>query len=195
MRKKHLLPKILSTDEIERLMAAPDSTPAGCRDSAILETAYAAGLRVSELASLNLDQVDKGQMSLFVIGKGDRERLVLIGKFARDALDVYLAVRSKLVANGTKALFINRFGARLSSRGIRAIVAKHGWVALGKKVWPHRLRHSFATHLLDSGNMNIREIQELLGHADVNTTMIYTSVSVERLRKVVASCHPLAQTK
>lgn len=186
-----ILPKILSEDQISRLMNAPDtSTLSGLRDRAILETLYASGLRVSELASLNLDQVNKGQMSLFVTGKGGKERQVLIGKTARAALDAYLKIRPE---NNADALFINRFGGRLSARSIRALVGKHGNQALGKRVWPHMLRHSFATHLLDSGIMNIRQLQELLGHADVSTTCVYTHVSIERLRKSVSAHHPLAQ--
>jgi integrase/recombinase XerC len=191
------LPEYLDLHEVDALLSAPDtSTSQGLRDRAILEMLYAAGLRVSELAALDVDDVEWSGAELRVLGKGDKERLALLGKPAQRALERYLREgRPELMREGrpTKAIFINRFGGRLSERSVRMLLDKYAKVAgLGKRVYPHMLRHTFATHLLDGG-ADLRVVQELLGHADLATTQIYTHVSQARVREVYLKSHPRAK--
>ena len=190
------LPRYLKLEEINALLAAPDlSTPLGQRDRAILELLYAAGVRLSELVSLNLGHLtlDRGQMVVW--GKGGKERLVLLGEPAVEALRVYIYEgRAKLLGQKRNdALFLNRFGGRLSRRSIALKLDKYSKLAgLWKKVTPHLLRHTFATHMLEGG-ANLRVVQELLGHAQPTTTEIYTHVTPSRLREVYMKSHPLAE--
>jgi integrase/recombinase XerC len=190
------LPRYLKLEEIEALLRAPDlSTPLGQRDRAILELLYAAGVRLSELVGLNLGDLslDRGQMVVW--GKGGKERLVLLGEPAVQALRAYLRDgRTKLRGKkATDALFLNRFGRRLSRRSIGLILDKYSKLAgLWRKVTPHLLRHTFATHMLEGG-ANLRVVQELLGHAQPTTTEIYTHVTPSRLREVYLKSHPRAK--
>lgn len=190
------LPRYLKVEEINALLAAPDlSTPLGQRDRAILELLYAAGVRLSELVSLDLGHLslDRGQMVVW--GKGGKERLVLLGEPAVEALRVYIREgRAQLLGQKrTEALFLNRFGGRLSRRSIALTLDKYSKLAgLWKKVTPHLLRHTFATHMVEGG-ANLRVVQELLGHAQPTTTEIYTHVTPSRLREVYMKSHPLAQ--
>ncbi|HJX39270.1 MAG TPA: tyrosine recombinase XerC, partial [Anaerolineae bacterium] len=181
------LPRYLKLEEIELLLAAPDlSTPLGQRDRAILELLYAAGVRLSELVSLDLGHLTMESGQMVVWGKGGKERLVLLGEPAVRALRAYISDgRARLLGNKTtNALFLNRFGRRLSRRSIGLILDKYSKLAgLWKKVTPHLLRHTFATHLLEGG-ANLRVVQELLGHAQPTTTEIYTHVTPSRLREV-----------
>ena len=194
------LPSFLSIEQVVKLLEAPDlATPQGLRDRALLELLYASGLRVSELVSLNLEQVNLNTNEIRVRGKGAKERLVLIGKPAAEALSTYLSQgRPKLFGakiRMTNALFINRYGERLIERGVQRILEKYANIAgIDKRVHPHLLRHTFATHLLDGG-ADLRVVQELLGHADLSSTQIYTHVTKSQARKVYLAAHPRAQEK
>lgn len=178
-------------------MSAPDITnPLGLRDKAILETLYATGLRVSELLSLTLEDVRSGSDEIRVIGKRDKERIVIIGSKAREAIDGYLSAgRPKLAAAGKKwtdALFLGFRGTPMVSSSVRRIVDKHvESVSDSLKISPHTLRHSFATHMMNHG-ADLRSVQELLGHENITTTEIYTHVSRERLKEVYDRAHPRA---
>jgi integrase/recombinase XerC len=190
------LPSYLTVDEVNKFLAAPDiSTPTGQRDHAILELLYASGLRVSELAHLTRSQIDMDTREIRIIGKGSKERLVLMGKPAQAAIAVYLTEgRHKLLGmKKTDAVFINRYGKQLIERRIQKIVTKYARAGgIKKKVHPHTIRHTFATHLLDGG-ADLRVVQELLGHASLTTTQIYTHVSKTQAKKVYLAAHPLAQ--
>ncbi len=190
------LPSFLSIEEINRLLEAPDlSTPQGLRDRALLELLYASGLRVSELVSLNLEQVNLETREIRVWGKGSKERMVLMGEPAARALIAYLSQgRPELLAKkGSNALLLNRYGKRLIERRVQRILEKYANIInIGKRVYPHMLRHTFATHLLDGG-ADLRVVQELLGHASLSSTQIYTHVSKSQAKKVYLSAHPMAR--
>jgi integrase/recombinase XerC len=190
------LPKFLTPEEAVRLLEAPDSSTAlGQRDRALMELLYASGLRVSELVSLDLEQINLDTNEIRVWGKGAKERMVLMGKPAAAALASYLSQgRPRLLGKKKSyALFLNRDGGRLTERSIQRILRKYTRVAgIKKRVHPHLLRHTFATHLLDGG-ADLRVVQELLGHASLVSTQIYTHVTQSRARKVYLSAHPLAQ--
>jgi len=190
------LPSFLTIEEVKRLLEAPDlSTPQGQRDRALLELLYASGLRVSELAQLNLEQVNLDTREIRVWGKGAKERVVLMGKPAAEALATYLSQgRPKLLGKKrSSALLLNRYGGRLPERRIQRILEKYASLAgIDKKVHPHLLRHTFATHLLDGG-ADLRVVQELLGHADLSSTQIYTHVTKSQAKKVYLSAHPMAR--
>ncbi|MDI6814580.1 MAG: tyrosine recombinase XerC [Dehalococcoidales bacterium] len=192
------LPSFLTIEEVERLLEAPDlSTPQGQRDRALLELLYASGLRVSELVQLNVEQVDLNSCEIRIRGKGDKERVVLMGKPAARALSVYLSQgRPKLLGKRrSSALFLNRYGGPLPERRVQRILERHASIAgIDKRVHPHLLRHTFATHLLDGG-ADLRVVQELLGHANLSSTQIYTHVTKSQARKVYLSAHPMAQEK
>ncbi|MEK7281293.1 MAG: tyrosine-type recombinase/integrase, partial [Chloroflexota bacterium] len=190
------LPSFLAQEDVERLLAAPDTaTPTGRRDKAILELLYASGVRLSELTSLNLPQIDLENRELRVWGKGAKERIVLMGKPAAQALESYLSqARPQLASGGkTEALFLNRYGQRLSRRSLQQLLKEYA-IKAGVKgnVYPHLLRHTFATHLLDGG-ADLRVVQELLGHASLASTQIYTHVSQSRARQVYLNAHPRAK--
>ena len=189
------LPSFLTAEEINRLLEAPDlSTPQGQRDRALIELLYASGLRVSELANLKLEQVNLETCEIRVWGKGSKERVVLMGKPAATALITYLSQgRPRLLAEKrSNALFLNRYGQRLIERRVQRILEKYAGIAgISKRVHPHMLRHTFATHLLDGG-ADLRVVQELLGHANLSSTQIYTHVTQSRARKVYLSAHPMA---
>ena len=192
------LPSFLTTDEIVRLLEAPDgATPQRQRDRALLELLYAAGLRVSELVSLNLEQVNLDTREIRVWGKGSKERMVLMGEPAASALTAYLnqGRRELLGQKRTGALFLNRYGERLTKRSVQSSLQEYAnMTGIGKRVHPHMLRHTFATHLLDGG-ADLRVVQELLGHASLSSTQIYTHVSKSQAKKVYLSAHPMAQEK
>jgi len=190
------LPSFLTQEEIVRIIEAPDvRTPAGQRDRALLELLYAAGMRVSELVSLDLDRINLETREIRVWGKGSKERMVLMGEPAARALTAYLERgRSELLGErGTSAVFLNRCGGRLTVRSVQSIVQEYAnGVGVDKKVHPHMLRHTFATHLLDGG-ADLRVVQELLGHASLSSTQIYTHVSKIQAKKVYMAAHPLAK--
>jgi integrase/recombinase XerD len=193
------LPKAIPLEDVERLIDLPDSSPLGRRDKALLEVLYGTGVRISELAALDLDDIDLDQGSVLVrAGKGNKARLVPMGRAARGALGDYLTVtRPELIkksgSSAKGALFLNARGGRLSRQGCWKILK--GYARAGDmedKVSPHTLRHSFATHMLDAG-ADIRAVQELLGHASLATTQVYTLVSDQRLREVYLTSHPRAK--
>ena len=189
------LPTFLSRDESTRLVESPDlSTPAGLRDRAFLELLYASGLRVSELVSLDLGQVNLDSREMRVWGKGAKERIVLIGEPAARALATYLREGRPHMGGGrSEAVFLNQEGSRLTVRSVQTFVKAYAVIAgITKDVHPHMLRHTFATHLLDGG-ADLRVVQELLGHASLTSTQIYTHVSKSQAKKVYLSAHPLAR--
>lgn len=204
-RQPRRLPKVLEEDVIEPLMDAPDTTtPLGLRDKAVLETLYATGLRISELLSLTVADVAGGSDEITVVGKRDKQRVVLIGSKAREALDAYLAHgRPALAANARPStdserktqdarLFLGCRGTSLVATSIRRMLDKYvEQVSTTLKISPHTLRHSFATHLMNHG-ADLRSVQELLGHENVATTQIYAHVSRERLKEVYDLTHPRA---
>ena len=194
------LPKALRVDEVLAMLAVPNPEEVtGIRDRALLEFLYATGARVSEVLALDVDDLDEQSQVVRLQGKGGKQRLVPIGSHARDALAAYL-VRSRpsLVAkskHGQPALFLNSTGGRLSRQSAWLIIKNAAQAAnISADVSPHVLRHSFATHLLDGG-ADVRVVQELLGHASVATTQIYTMVTVDRLREVYVTSHPRALAK
>jgi integrase/recombinase XerD len=190
------LPRPLPLGDIEAILAEPpEDTAAGLRDRAVLETLYGAGLRVSELVGLDVDDVDLEEGSVRVLGKGGKERDVPLGRFARDAVGAYLsrARPSLATARSRSAMFLNQRGGRLTRQGCGKILALHAQRAgIDKRVTPHSLRHSFATHLLEGG-ADVRVVQELLGHASVATTQVYTLVTKEHMREVYFTAHPRAR--
>jgi integrase/recombinase XerC len=192
------LPSFLTQEEIEQLLEAPDlSKPQGQRDRALIELLYASGLRVSELVNLNLEQVDLHTREIRVRGKGSKERMVLMGKPAATALNAYLnqGRPSLLGEKRSNAIFLNRYGQRIMERRVQKIIQEYAERAgIDKRVHPHMLRHTFATHLLD-GSADLRVVQELLGHANLSSTQIYTHITKSQARKVYLSAHPMAQNK
>jgi tyrosine recombinase XerC len=184
-----VLPKFLSEGDMAKFIETPSGENiSGKRDRAILETLYSTGIRVSELVGLNVEHVDLIGNIAKVAGKGKKERLVPIGEKALDAIREYLEGRPQR----SSALFLNKYGTRLTDRSIRNIVNKHITAAsLNQNISPHVLRHSFATHLLNRG-ADLRSVQELLGHANLSTTQIYTHVTTDRLKEVYNRSHPRA---
>jgi len=189
------LPDVLSRDEVRELLAAPaGDEPVALRDRALLETMYACGLRASEATGLELADVDLEIGVLRARGKGSKERVVPVGRAARAALRAYLdRARPKLAGQRLESnVFLNLRGGALSRQGLYGIVVRHGRAAgLGGRLSPHTLRHTFATHLL-AGGCDLRSLQEMLGHADVATTQIYTHLSSGRLKEVYFGAHPRA---
>lgn len=191
-RKPRKLPGVLFKNEAATLMDAPAHDAMGLRDRAMLEVLYGCGLRVAELVGMNIDSYQRLDGWLKIFGKGRKERRVPLGRMAEAALDAYLKVRGSGVKVGdARALFLNARGGRLTDRGVRVILRKYA-AATGRALYPHILRHSFATHLLDAG-ADLRGVQELLGHANLSTTTIYTHVSREKLREVYQQAHPRAR--
>jgi integrase/recombinase XerD len=190
------LPRPLEVDEVERVLAVPSGgDPAGLRDRAILETLYGAGVRISELVGMDVDDVDLDGECVRVLGKGSKERVVPLGRFARQALEAYLTRGRPALATSRSgpALFLNQRGGRLTRQGAAKILARAAARAgIRKRVTPHTLRHSFATHLLEGG-ADVRVVQELLGHATLTTTQVYTLVTAERLREEYDAAHPRAR--
>ena len=191
-KKEQLLPFHLNIDQVTALVSVPPGM-AGLplRDRAVLETLYSCGIRVSELTGMNVGDLDLGAGLARVLGKGGKERIVPVGTFAREALAVYLEERGDPAAGA--ALILNARGGRLTRRSVGRIVDAHMLlIATMRKVSPHTLRHTFATHLLEGG-ADLRAIQELLGHASLSTTQKYTHVSIDRLMEVYDKAHPKAR--
>ncbi len=185
------LPHFLSMNDVDTLIKTPDETfTFGLRDRAILETLYSTGIRVSELTGLDEDDVDFYGGLMKVQGKGKKERLVPLGSFAIKALKEY--IDSKGLINKNRPLFLNKYGGRLSSRSVARLLDKYlKLTGINLLTSPHTFRHSFATHMLDKG-ADLRSVQELLGHANLSTTQIYTHVTTERLKQVYDKTHPRA---
>jgi integrase/recombinase XerC len=197
------LPSFLYAPEAQELVEAPDTSPAGLRDRAILEMLYGCGLRLSEVVSLNRVDIDYSDGLVTVMGKGGKERVIPVGSLALEALAKYLDARPALEARARKqdlrdsrnALFLSLRGTRLSTRTVARTVEKYkDWLSIDKHVSPHTLRHSFATHLLDGG-ADLRSVQEMLGHSSVSTTQIYTHISQQGLRAVYDRAHPRSGQK
>ncbi|MFC2070683.1 tyrosine recombinase XerC [Chloroflexota bacterium] len=190
------LPSFLTIDEVERLLETPDlTTPQGQRDRAFIELLYASGLRVSELAGLDIEQVDLESREIRVLGKGSKERMVLMGEPAAMALDSYINNGRPALKGDKKsnAVFLNRDGGRLTERTVQIRLQKYAnSTGIGKRIHPHMLRHTFATHLLDGG-ADLRVVQELLGHASLTSTQVYTHVSKIQAKKVYLAAHPMAR--
>jgi integrase/recombinase XerD len=197
-RKTQRLPRVLSREEVARLLREPKGTePMALRDRALLEVMYASGLRVSEVTGLELADIDLEEGMLCARGKGSKERLVPVGRQAIAALNAY-CTRGRPVLLGVRSeskLFVNRRGGGLSRQGLYKIVQGHARGAgLEDRMSPHTLRHSFATHLL-AGGCDLRSLQEMLGHADLATTQVYTHLSAERLKDAYFSAHPRASSR
>jgi integrase/recombinase XerD len=189
------LPKVLTVEQVEALLLSPDvSTACGLRDKAMLELLYATGIRVSELVSLNVPDVNLNMGFLKCTGKGNKERIIPLGSIAEKFVHQYLMrSRPELVRDPREdALFLNHHGRRLSRQGFWKIIKKYAQLAaIEKEITPHTLRHSFATHLLENG-ADLRSVQEMLGHADISTTQIYTHITRSRLKEVYEQAHPRA---
>ncbi len=186
-RRPRRLPSFLSNEDASALVSAPKTdTPLGLRDRALMELLYAAGVRVGELVGLDTADVDLDEGLLRVRGKGNKERVVLVGGPARRALAAYLQQGRPRIATGAEAaLFLNRNGGRLSARGVQGLVHKYALAAgLDQRVFPHLLRHTYATHMLEGG-ADLRVLQELLGHASINSTQIYTHVTEKAKRRTI----------
>lgn len=192
------LPKAIPLADVERLLAAAgaDGSPLALRDRALLELLYGTGARISEAVGIDRDDLDEESGTVLLRGKGGKDRIVPVGSYALEAVSAYLVrARPTLAATGrgTPALFLNARGGRLSRQSAWTVLqAAAGRAGLATHVSPHTLRHSFATHLLDGG-ADVRVVQELLGHASVTTTQVYTLVTVDRLREVYAAAHPRAR--
>lgn len=189
------LPKVLSIDQIDRLLQIPETNIAsGARDKAMLELLYATGIRVSELVSLNLDDINLKMGFIKCFGKGSKERIVPLGDFAIKTINLYVDnYRNKSQKKErTDALFLNHHGRRLTRQGFWKIIKKYAKISsIEVEITPHTLRHSFATHLLENG-ADLRSVQEMLGHADISTTQIYTHLTKARIKEVYSKAHPRA---
>ena len=187
------LPLFMNASDVVKLLESPDaSDDMGLRDRAILETLYSTGIRVSELVGLNKEDVDFISGVLKVYGKGKKERLVPVGDKALRAIRAYFEKIGVTEINERKPVFLNKSRRRVSDRAVRRIVEKYiRKTSLNKNISPHSLRHSFATHMLDGG-ADLRSVQELLGHANLSTTQIYTHVTTERLKAIYEKVHPRA---
>jgi integrase/recombinase XerD len=194
-RRGGRLPTVLTREQVLRLLGTPKGTdPRALRDRALLEVMYACGLRASEVIGLELTDVDEEEGVLRARGKGSKERLVPVGRHALDALRVYCARgRPRLVgARAEGHLFVNAYGRQLTRQGLYKIIQRHAQgVGLAGKMGPHTLRHTFATHLL-AGGCDLRSLQEMLGHADLSSTQIYTHLSADRLKETYFRAHPRA---
>lgn len=190
-RQSRRLPKAITVAEVERLIAAsgPEAAPLTLRNRALLELLYGTGARISEAVGLAVDDLEPEQVRLR--GKGGRTRIVPLGRYAREALDAYLVRARPGLTARTPALFLNARGGRLTRQGAWEVLQSAAERAGLEGISPHVLRHSFATHLLDGG-ADVRVVQELLGHASVTTTQVYTLVTVDKLREVYAAAHPRA---
>jgi len=194
-KKSRRLPSVLDIDEISHLLNIPGDDALAKRDRAILELFYSSGLRLSELTGLNLHDLDLAEGSARVTGKGNKQREVPVGKMARQAISEWLKVRVELLRGDSDAIFISKQGKRLSVRSIQSRI-DHWSKQLGlhQHVHPHMLRHSFASHMLESSG-DLRAVQELLGHADISTTQIYTHLNFDHLARVYDEAHPRARKK
>jgi len=194
-RKSRRLPRVLDTDQASQLLAGKPSDWLGLRDHAMTELLYSSGLRLAELARLDIDGIDFADATVTVLGKGNKTRTVPVGTIAITHLKAWLAVRSERALQNEMALFIGRRGKRLGHRAIQQRLAKLGAEkGMDQKVNPHMLRHSFASHLLESSG-DLRAVQELLGHANLSTTQIYTHLDFQHLASVYDTAHPRAGRK
>jgi len=190
------LPPTLDVDETMRLIEAnTDETPLGRRDRALMELLYSSGLRLAEVAALDLTDLDLAEGQVRITGKGSKTRIVPVGKAAREALRIWLKARLALAAPGETAVFVSRRGTRLARRSIEARLDYRGRLSgLDRRIHPHLLRHAFATHMLESSG-DLRAVQELLGHASISTTQVYTHLDFQHLARTYDDAHPRAHRK
>lgn len=194
-KKKRPLPKNLDVDEVGQLLDVTDDDPLSIRDRAMMELMYGAGLRLAEMVSINLKDVSLFSGELRVIGKGDKERKVPFSGMAKEWVKRWLKVRSSLANSDENALFVSKLGVRISHRNVQKRMAEWGQKqSVASHISPHKLRHSFATHMLESSN-NLRAVQELLGHENISTTQIYTHLDFQHLAEVYDQAHPRARKK
>ncbi|MCZ8512861.1 site-specific tyrosine recombinase XerD [Paenibacillus filicis] len=196
-KQEKRLPKVLSVAEVERLLQSPDVTqPNGLRDKAMLELLYATGIRVTELIMLNVDSVNPEMGFIRCVGKGEKERIVPLGRMAAVCLTQYIeGMRPRLLkpSKEEQALFINHLGTRITRQGFWKIIKRYAHESgIRSEITPHTIRHSFAAHLLENG-ADLRSVQEMLGHADISTTQIYTQVTRSKLKEVYDQAHPRAK--
>ena len=194
-KQKKNLPNVLDVDQVNRLLDIDKDDPLSLRDLAIMELVYSSGLRLSEVVGLNIESIDLHDHTVRIIGKGSKERISPIGRLAIEAIQRWLKVRGNLAKEDEPALFVSRNGKRLGQRSIQQRLKQ--WAikqGLDTHVHPHMLRHSFASHLLESSG-DLRAVQELLGHADISTTQIYTHVDFQHLANVYDQAHPRAKKK
>ncbi len=192
-KKAKMLPSILSVEQVNSLCNIPPSSSVAIRDKAMVELMYSSGLRLSEITSLDTDSIDFISKSLLVTGKGKKQRYLPVGRKAIEAVQLWMKVKENYAKSSDNALFINRFGERLSNRSVQTRLnywAKR--LEINCKVSPHMLRHSCATHLLEASG-DLRAVQEFLGHEDITTTQIYTNVDFEHLKSVYERAHPKAK--
>lgn len=189
------LPRVADVDQLNHLLDADPDDPLEYRDLAMFELMYSCGLRLSELSGLDLDDVDSRGGELRVLGKGSKERILPVGRKALQALEAWLSVRGALAPEGERALFLSQRGGRLSNRSIQSRLSRWGIVkGADQRLHPHMLRHSFASHLLESSG-DLRAVQELLGHADIATTQVYTHLDFQHLARVYDQSHPRARRR
>ncbi|EJG1729983.1 tyrosine recombinase XerC [Vibrio parahaemolyticus] len=194
-RKKRPLPKNLDVDEVNQLLEVNEDDPLAIRDRAMMELMYGAGLRLAELVSVDVRDVQLRSGELRVIGKGDKERKVPFSGMATEWVGKWLRVRGDLAASGEPALFVSKLGTRISHRSVQKRMAEWGQKqSVASHISPHKLRHSFATHMLESSN-NLRAVQELLGHENISTTQIYTHLDFQHLAQAYDQAHPRARKK
>ncbi len=196
-RKPRRLPKTLDADQVDKYLDFADDSPVAVRDRAIAELFYSSGLRLAELAAVNIDDIDRQSQLLTVTGKGNKTRTVPVGSVALTAIDAWLALRPETAADedSARALFTSSRGQRISVRNIQARLKQQGRKAgMHQDVHPHMLRHSFASHMLESSG-DLRAVQELLGHANISTTQIYTHLDFQHLAKVYDAAHPRAKRR
>ena len=189
------LPNTLDIEQMGRLLAIPGDDPVSRRDRAMLELLYSSGLRLAELVDLNPHDVDLDDRVVRVTGKGRKDRLVPVGRKAKDAIESWLQVRGELANVAERALFVGVRGRRISPRSIQQRVRHWAkWAGIPQRVYPHLFRHSFATHLLESSG-DLRGVQELLGHADISTTQVYTHLDFQHLAQIYDEAHPRARRR
>lgn len=194
-KSSRTLPRVLDVDQVSRLLDFKADKPLSLRDQAMMELLYSSGLRLAELVSLDLTHVDLAEGVVRVTGKGAKTRVVPVGRQAATALRAWLAVRADWAGSEQQAIFVNRAGRRLSPRSVQERLRQWGLRrGLDSAVHPHMLRHSFASHLLESSG-DLRAVQELLGHADISTTQVYTHLDFQHLAKVYDAAHPRARKK
>ena len=188
------LPKAPDVDQTQQFLDITPQTPLEFRDLAILELTYSSGLRLAELCAVDIDSINRHDHTITVIGKGNKTRLLPVGSKALSAIDAWLAYRKVIAKEGERALFVNKNGGRLSARGIQQRFTSWSQKHADQHLHPHMLRHSFASHLLESSG-NLRAVQELLGHSNISTTQIYTHLDFQHLAEVYDQAHPRAKKK
>ncbi|MDE1309651.1 tyrosine recombinase XerC [Vibrio aestuarianus subsp. cardii] len=194
-RKKRPLPKNLDVDEVAQLLEVNDDDPLSVRDRAMMELMYGAGLRLAELVSINVKDINLNQGEIRVVGKGDKERKAPFAGKAKEWVAKWLKLRAQFANSDEKALFVSKLGVRISHRNVQKRMAEWGQKqAVSSHISPHKLRHSFATHMLESSN-NLRAVQELLGHENISTTQIYTHLDFQHLAQAYDQAHPRARKK